>query len=98
MPAPSSSDRVRGSARPRVASYTAALLSQTAVPAWNDAHRGLPYVFTGSAAASGAGHGMLVAPVAEAGPARRLAVGGAAAEVVEAGVRPTRDPAHVVKP
>ncbi|MFI6353914.1 NrfD/PsrC family molybdoenzyme membrane anchor subunit [Streptomyces sp. NPDC050743] len=67
---------------PGVASYTAALLSQTAVPAWNDAHRELPFVFTGSAAASGAGLGMLLAPVSEAGPARRLAAVGAAAEIV----------------
>ncbi|MFB9637211.1 hypothetical protein [Streptomyces spiralis] len=37
---------------PGVTSYTAALLSRTAVPAWNDAHRELPFVFTGSAAAA----------------------------------------------
>lgn len=67
---------------PGVASYTAVLLSQTAVPAWQSAHRQLPFVFTGSAAASGAGWGMVWAPVAEAGPARRLAVLGAAAELV----------------
>ncbi|MER5859747.1 NrfD/PsrC family molybdoenzyme membrane anchor subunit [Streptomyces sp900105245] len=69
---------------PGVASYTAALLSQTAVPAWHEAHKELPFVFTGSAAASGAGLGMLLAPVAEAGPARRLGVVGAAAEIVAA--------------
>jgi formate-dependent nitrite reductase membrane component NrfD len=67
---------------PAVASYTAVLLSHTAVPAWNAAHRQLPFVFTGSAAASGGGLGMLLAPVAEAGPARTLGVLGAAAEVV----------------
>ncbi|MEU0182025.1 NrfD/PsrC family molybdoenzyme membrane anchor subunit [Streptomyces sp. NPDC006207] len=67
---------------PGVASYTAVLLSQTAVPAWHDARGELPFVFTGSAAASGAGLGMLLAPVAEAGPARRLGAVGAAAEVV----------------
>ncbi|OXM74935.1 polysulfide reductase NrfD [Amycolatopsis thermalba] len=67
---------------PGVASYTAVLLSQTAVPAWREAHRQLPFVFTGSAAASGAGLGMVCAPVSEAGPARRLAVLGAAAELV----------------
>ncbi|WP_369741390.1 NrfD/PsrC family molybdoenzyme membrane anchor subunit [Mycobacterium servetii] len=66
---------------PGVASYTAVLLSQTAVPAWNAAHPYLPFVFTGSAAASGGGLGMLLAPVAEAGPARRLAVLGAGLEV-----------------
>ncbi|MFE9610746.1 NrfD/PsrC family molybdoenzyme membrane anchor subunit [Streptomyces sp. NPDC006012] len=67
---------------PGVASYTAALLSQTAVPAWHEAHRELPFVFTGSAAASAAGLGMVLAPVAEAGPARRLGAAGAAAEIV----------------
>jgi len=66
---------------PGVASYTAVLLSQTAVPAWREAHPYLPFVFTGSAAASGAGLGMLLAPVSESGPARRMAVAGAALEV-----------------
>ncbi|MFJ9800106.1 NrfD/PsrC family molybdoenzyme membrane anchor subunit [Streptomyces wuyuanensis] len=67
---------------PAVASYTAVLLSQTAVPAWHEARRELPFLFTGSAAAAGGGFGMLVAPVGEAGPARRLGVAGAAAELV----------------
>ncbi|WP_306999510.1 NrfD/PsrC family molybdoenzyme membrane anchor subunit [Amycolatopsis thermophila] len=67
---------------PGVASYTSVLLSQTAVPGWHEAYRQLPFVFTGSAAASGAGWGLVFAPVGEAGPARRLAVVGAAAEVV----------------
>ncbi|MFJ3336083.1 NrfD/PsrC family molybdoenzyme membrane anchor subunit [Streptomyces sp. NPDC086766] len=69
---------------PALASYTAVLLSQTAVPAWHEARRELPFVFTGSAAASGAGLGMLLAPVSEAGPARRLAALGAAAELAAA--------------
>jgi formate-dependent nitrite reductase membrane component NrfD len=66
---------------PAVASYTAALLSQTAVPVWHESHPELPFIFTGSAAASGGGLGMLVAPVSEAAPARRLAVLGAASEI-----------------
>jgi formate-dependent nitrite reductase membrane component NrfD len=66
---------------PGVASYTAVLLSHTAVPAWREAHPYLPFVFTGSAAASGGGLGMLLAPVDEVGPARRMAVVGAALEV-----------------
>lgn len=66
---------------PGVASYTAVLLSQTAVPAWREAHPYLPFVFVGSAAASGAGLGMLAAPLSEVGPARRMAVVGAALEV-----------------
>ncbi|MHA6782070.1 NrfD/PsrC family molybdoenzyme membrane anchor subunit [Pseudonocardia saturnea] len=67
---------------PALASYTAVLLSQTAVPAWNTAHPYLPFVFTGSAAASSGGLGMVVAPVAEAGPARTFAACGAVAEIV----------------
>ncbi len=67
---------------PGVASYTAALLSQTAVPAWHEARRQLPFVYSGSAAASGGALGMIFAPVAEAGPARRLGAAGAAAELV----------------
>jgi formate-dependent nitrite reductase membrane component NrfD len=66
---------------PGVASYTAVLLSHTAVPAWHEAHPYLPFVFTGSAAASGGGWGMVFAPVHESGPARRMAVAGAGLEV-----------------
>jgi hypothetical protein len=66
---------------PGVAAYTAALIAQTAVPAWHEARRELPFVYTGSAAASGGGLGMLLAPVAEAGPARRLAIAGTVGEL-----------------
>jgi formate-dependent nitrite reductase membrane component NrfD len=66
---------------PAVASYTAALVSQTAVPAWNAAHPELPFIFTGSSAASAGGLGMLAADTAEAGPARRLALYGALVEL-----------------
>lgn len=67
---------------PALASYTAVLISQTAVPAWHDAQRELPFVFAGSAAASGGGLGMLLSPVAEAEPARRLGAAGAVAELL----------------
>ena len=66
---------------PAVAAYTAVLLADTATPTWHDAHRHLPFVFVGSASAASGGLGMLGAPVAEAGPARRLAVGGALLEL-----------------
>jgi Polysulphide reductase, NrfD len=66
---------------PAVASYTAVLCSQTAVPAWHEAHEELPFIFTASAAASAGGLGMIVAPVAEAAPARRLATYGAIVEL-----------------
>ncbi|MFI5952929.1 NrfD/PsrC family molybdoenzyme membrane anchor subunit [Cryptosporangium sp. NPDC051539] len=66
---------------PAVASYTAVLISHTAVPFWNTAKDELPFLFVGSAAASGAGLGMIVAPPDQAGPARRLAVLGAGLEL-----------------
>ncbi len=66
---------------PGVASYTAVLLTDTATPAWHDAHRELPFVFVGSAAAASGGLGMVCAPLDQAGPARRLAVVGAVAEL-----------------
>jgi hypothetical protein len=66
---------------PGVASYGAVLLSQTAVPAWHSAHEELPFVFTASSAASAGGLGMIVAPVGEAAPARRLATYGAIVEL-----------------
>lgn len=75
---------------PGVASYTAVLLSHTAVPGWNEVREELPFVFTGSAAASGGGWGMVCAPVAEAGPARAFAAAGAAQEIVAAQVMDRR--------
>lgn len=66
---------------PGVASYTAVLLTDTSTPAWHDAHRELPFVFVSSAAAASAGLGLLVAPLHENSPARRLAVLGAVAEL-----------------
>jgi hypothetical protein len=66
---------------PAVASYTAVLCSQTAVPAWHEAYEELPFIFTASAAASAGGLGMVVAPVSEASPARRLATYGALVEL-----------------
>ncbi|QFZ21626.1 NrfD/PsrC family molybdoenzyme membrane anchor subunit [Saccharothrix syringae] len=75
---------------PAVASYTAVLLSQTAVPAWHEAHPHLPFVFTGSAAAASGGLGMVCAPVAQAGPARAFAVLGGVAELAASRVMESR--------
>ncbi|WIN00883.1 polysulfide reductase NrfD [Actinoplanes oblitus] len=66
---------------PALATYTAVLLADTATPSWHGAYRELPVIFAGSALASGAGVGLLAAPVAQAGPARRMAVLGAALEL-----------------
>jgi Polysulphide reductase, NrfD len=66
---------------PGVAAYPSALLGDTAVPAWHDAHRELPYLFVGSAATSAGGLGLLAVEPERAGPAVRLATVGAAAEL-----------------
>ncbi|PGH44808.1 Polysulphide reductase, NrfD [Micromonospora sediminicola] len=66
---------------PALATYTGVLLADTAVPSWHEAYPELPAIFAGSALASGAGVGLLAAPCAQAGPARRLAVAGAALEL-----------------
>jgi Polysulphide reductase, NrfD len=66
---------------PPVAAYTAVLLADTATPAWHSAHEELPFVFCGSAAAASGGLGLLGSPLAEAGPARAFAVGGALVEL-----------------
>jgi formate-dependent nitrite reductase membrane component NrfD len=64
-----------------VASYTSVLLADTAVPAWHEVRRELPFVFVGSAAAAAGGLGMVTVPISEAGPARRTAIGGAMLEL-----------------
>jgi formate-dependent nitrite reductase membrane component NrfD len=67
---------------PGVAAYTAALLADTAVPAWHEAHRELPYLFVSSAATAAGGLGLVLVRPEQAGPARNLAVVGASAEIV----------------
>ena len=69
---------------PAVATYTAVLVADTAIPAWHDARRELPFLFAGSAMASAAGAAMGFTPPHAAGPARRLAVIGAGLEVAAA--------------
>jgi hypothetical protein len=84
---------------PAVASYTAVLLTNTSTPTWSAARKHLPFVFVGSAAAASGGLGMMLAPVSEAGPARRLALGGALLELgversMEASMGITAEPLH----
>jgi hypothetical protein len=64
-----------------VATYTAALIANTAVPAWHEGRRELPLLFAGSAASAAAGWGLIVAPAAENEPAVRMAVLGALVEL-----------------
>ncbi len=66
---------------PAVAAYTAALVSDTAVPAWHDGYPEMPFVFTGSGAMAAGGLGLLAAPTRESGPARNLALLGQITEM-----------------
>jgi hypothetical protein len=70
---------------PAVASYTAALISNTAVPAWHDGYPEMPFVFTGSGMMAAGGLGLLTAALPgtgpdETAPARNMALLGAAME------------------
>jgi DMSO reductase anchor subunit len=65
-----------------VATYTAVLVSNTAVPVWSEARWELPLSFAASAAASAGAGATLATPVELAAPARRLAIGGAVVESV----------------
>jgi formate-dependent nitrite reductase membrane component NrfD len=64
-----------------LATYTGGLVADTAVPAWHGARRELPYLFGASGAASAGAASAMLLPPGEAGPARRLAVAAAAAEL-----------------
>jgi DMSO reductase anchor subunit len=64
-----------------VASYTAVLLADTAVPTWHEAYRQLPFLFTGSACAAAGGLGLITAPASESALPRSVAVGGALVEL-----------------
>ncbi len=66
---------------PSMTTYTAVLLSDTAVPGWHEVYRELPFVFAGGAVSSAGAVAMLAAPSAEAGPARRMAIAGSALEL-----------------
>jgi hypothetical protein len=64
-----------------LATYTAVLISNTAVPVWSEARRELPLVFAAGAATSAGAASAALTPARYAGPARRLAIGGAVAEL-----------------
>jgi hypothetical protein len=65
-----------------LASYTGVLLANTAVPAWHESRRLLPIVFASGAALSAGAAGVIATPVQSAAPARRVALAGAALEMV----------------
>ncbi|MEA2371532.1 MAG: hypothetical protein QOH12_1926 [Solirubrobacteraceae bacterium] len=62
---------------PGLSTYTAALLANTAVPAWHEARRELPFVFAGSSLASASGAALLLTAPVDAAIPRRMGVAGA---------------------
>lgn len=61
---------------PPLSAYTGILIANTAVPAWHEAYRELPFVFTGSGAVASGGLAMVATPTDQAGPARRMLLTG----------------------
>ena len=64
-----------------LATYTGGLLAHTAIPAWHEARRELPFVFAGSAMASAGAAAVLLTPERHARQARRVLATGAALEI-----------------
>ena len=77
-----------------LAAYTAALIANTSIPVWHQARHALPFLFVSGAAASAGAALTALSPVADAAPARRLAVGGALAELAVAQLMERRLDAH----
>lgn len=67
---------------PALSTYTAVLISDSSIPVWHGARRELPFVFAASSLASAGSAAAILVPIGESRPARRLAIGGAAAELV----------------
>jgi hypothetical protein len=81
-------EAVSGLAGPPLVTYTGTLLADTSIPVWHEARRELPWLFGASALSSAGAAATLVVPAECAGPARRLAVGGAVASLgLEAAMR-----------
>jgi hypothetical protein len=75
------SESVAAALGPLLSTYTGVLVADTAIPVWHEARRELPFVFAAGSAASAGGALAAVVPVADAGPARRLAVVGGLGEL-----------------
>jgi formate-dependent nitrite reductase membrane component NrfD len=66
---------------PPLATYTGALLANTAIPVWSEARDELPWLFGSSATACAGAAATFVTPPESAAPARRAAIGGALSEL-----------------
>jgi formate-dependent nitrite reductase membrane component NrfD len=73
-------ETVAALAGPPLATYTGVLVADTAIPVWHEARHELPWVFGASAAASAGAAACMFLDPGDAGPARRLAIGGVALE------------------
>jgi formate-dependent nitrite reductase membrane component NrfD len=69
-----------------LSTYTGALIANTSVPIWHNGRRTLPFLFGAGAAASAGAAATMMTPLRAAAPARRLAIMGAAAELVATNV------------
>jgi hypothetical protein len=81
-----------------LATYTAVLLADTAVPAWHEARTELPFVFAGSSLASAGAAALLSTPPRHARMARSLTVGGAVLELAAVETLHRRLPAEIGEP
>jgi formate-dependent nitrite reductase membrane component NrfD len=73
-------ETVAALAGPPLATYTGVLVADTAIPVWHEARHELPWIFGASAAASAGAAACMFLDPGDAGPARRLAIGGVALE------------------
>jgi hypothetical protein len=71
-------------AGPGLSTYTAVLIANSAIPVWSEARRQLPFLFAAGSAASAGAATTILTPRTAAGPARRLAIAGGAAELTVA--------------
>jgi hypothetical protein len=64
-----------------MSTYTGALVADTSIPVWHDARHELPFVFGSGAAMTAGAAAAIATPAPDAGPARVLALMGAAGEL-----------------
>lgn len=67
-----------------LATYSAVLITDTAVPAWHEARLEMPTIFAASSVSSAGALAAVLCPSENAEPARRLAIAGAIVELVGA--------------
>jgi hypothetical protein len=74
-------EAVSALAGPPLATYTAALVSNTAIPVWHEGRHELPWLFAASSSASAGAAAAIFTEAEYAGPARRFALVGALGEI-----------------